>query len=297
MKPVIIFKSILFVLSFVAAGITTNGQTISRLKTDTVGSLTNLKKRIVTLKVNRKLYYRMQKVHVDKISYGEGDADAAGNNENNTGIDSGRVFTPAPAANSANFFAGSTDCKGNLFAGKDRAVVKTHAVTANPVIFTTINALFASGILVPDAVMRNSESGVKKSPESERVPAERKTVTVKKAFLYGIYREGDNDFHVIIGNGLSGDKRILFNIEISALPGDNLNSGLNKPRNEIIKRFGDLKCSDGAFKPIDVLIPIMVKGSLFYDIDHAPGIVGFGKFKPKTAWEMHPVQVIAFLDE
>lgn len=46
-----------------------------------------------------------------------------------------------------------------------------------------------------------------------------------------------------------------------------------------------------------LLIPISVKGSLFYDIDHPPGHVSFGNYKPTTAWEIHPVQKIKFLDE
>jgi hypothetical protein len=297
MRTVKAFKLILIALLFSEAGMCTQAQQISRLKTDTVSSLTNMKKRIVTLKVNKARYYRIQKVSLNEISFGESDSEASDNTENATEIDSSRAFAPSPAANSANFFAGSTDCEGKVFAGKDRAIVKTHTVSGNNISFATINALFASGILVPDAIMRNGESGVHKNPESERVAVEKKTVTIRKAFLYGIYREGDNDFHVIIGNGLRGNKRKLFNIEISGLPGGELNSVLNQPRNKVINRFGDIKCADGAFKPIDMLIPIMVKGSLFYDIDHPAGKVGFGKFKPKTAWEIHPVQQIKFLDE
>lgn len=258
---------------------------------DTIRNLVHQRNRIAVLKVNNRVSYRMQKVPVDSIVFSTEESGI----DSGVGLDRGgitRAFAPA-----GNYYPTSEDCQGAVFAGKDRALVKTHTVSGHLVSFSNLNDLFASGLLIPDETMRNGESGVKKDPEGERVDVEKKTVLIKQAFLYGIYRESDNDFHIIIGNGLAGSKRKLFNIEISGLPGDAPNSTLKTPRKKIIARFGDIRCNDGAFKPIDKLIPIRIKGALFYDIDHPPGHVGFGNYKPKTAWEIHPVQQIIFLDE
>jgi hypothetical protein len=37
---------------------------------------------------------------------------------------------------------------------------------------------------------------------------------------------------------------------------------------------------------------VTVEGSLFYDVDHAPGAVGPRDMKPTTAWEIHPITQI-----
>jgi len=36
-------------------------------------------------------------------------------------------------------------------------------------------------------------------------------------------------------------------------------------------------------------IAVEVQGSLFYDIDHEPGVVGPLDMQPRTAWEIHPI--------
>ena len=33
-----------------------------------------------------------------------------------------------------------------------------------------------------------------------------------------------------------------------------------------------------------------------FDVDHAAGVVGPGNFKPKTAWEIHPITKLEFLN-
>jgi hypothetical protein len=44
-------------------------------------------------------------------------------------------------------------------------------------------------------------------------------------------------------------------------------------------------------------VPVLVTGSLFYDIDHKPGVVGSftpPRRVPATAWEVHPIIEIVF---
>lgn len=273
---------------------------------DTIHSLVHQRNRISVLKVNNKVNYRMQKVPANEVIYSDESNEVLR-------IDSGVIRTErdvtlsetdvrlarsrnVASSGSGNYYPNAVDCQGSVFAGKDRALVKTHIVSGHLNKFSNLNDLFASALIIPDETMRNGESGVKKDPDGERVDLEKKSIVISQAFIYGIYRESDNDFHIIIGNGLAGNKRKLFNIEVSGMPGDAPGSSLKTPRQAIIARFGDIKCSDGAFKPVDKLIPISIKGSLFYDIDHPPGHVGFGNYKPTTAWEIHPVQQIKFLD-
>ena len=50
----------------------------------------------------------------------------------------------------------------------------------------------------------------------------------------------------------------------------------------------------GSYIKFTPAIPVKVQGSLFYDIDHEPGVIGPTGFRPKTAWEIHPVTDIEF---
>jgi hypothetical protein len=251
---------------------------------DTVTTLQNQTSKFVVLKVADNKHYKMERIPPSQISH----------TETEKAVPKGIDNTAAPSATTSPFFPAATECGGDRFAGKDRAVAKTHLNSAQKKTFATIDALFASGLLTSDKQMRHLTPPISKDPNSTRVGNEIKEVEITKAFLYGIYKEKDNDFHVIIGNGKSGSQMKLLNIEIAALP--DAGTALQAPRDEIINRFGDLNCGDGAFKPVGTLIPIKVEGSLFYDIDHAAGLVGFGAFKPKTAWEIHPVKNIQFLD-
>jgi hypothetical protein len=68
------------------------------------------------------------------------------------------------------------------------------------------------------------------------------------------------------------------------------------------RRFNKTRCrrplpSRSYFRP-DPPVPIRVTGSLFWDVDHEdPPYVGPNDFKPKTAWEIHPISDIEFLEE
>jgi hypothetical protein len=37
---------------------------------------------------------------------------------------------------------------------------------------------------------------------------------------------------------------------------------------------------------------VLIEGSLFFDIDHAAGVVGPEGKRPKKAWEIHPITKI-----
>ena len=39
---------------------------------------------------------------------------------------------------------------------------------------------------------------------------------------------------------------------------------------------------------------VKIRGSIFFDTDHAAGTVGPTGFRPATAWEIHPVIYLEF---
>jgi hypothetical protein len=95
---------------------------------------------------------------------------------------------------------------------------------------------------------------------------------------------------IIIGD----NDKTFFNIECSGLPPPQASSSatLKKVRKQVEDFFGEL-CSSkySVFQPG---IKVEITGPLFYDIDHPPGKVGPEGFRPKTAWEIHPISNVAF---
>jgi len=230
--------------------------------------------------------YKIQRILPAQISYGEPQ----------TFERAALARTAAPS--SGPYYPNGQKCSGEIFAGTDRALAKTHEVTnGTDTSFSGFDEFYTSGLLKPDAEMIQYTPPITKKPESPRVYEEKYNILIDTVYIYGIYREDDNDFHMIIGNGKTGSSMKLLNAEVSGLPGDTNDSLLIVVRNKIITRFGDIACKDGAYKPVNSWIPIQIRGSIFFDIDHKAGIVGFGIYKPTTAWEIHPVTGIKFLDE
>jgi len=266
---------------------------------DTLRSLEDTKKDVFYYELDNGSVYKLKHVSKDSIDYGEEEEEDTMETSMSSSQSFLSFFFSSAAAAPASCKTGE-DCEGDIYAGRDRKQVKTSIYHGTIENFNEVKDLLNT--LASDDDMRNHNPKISKACESERVAEEKRSVRIKSAYLYGIYREPDNDFHVIIGNGVWGGSGMkLMNIEISALPDDESSSDykkLSKVRDKIIEEFGELKCHQGAFKPVDELIPISVEGSLFYDIDHAPGIVGFTsdgiKIKPKTAWEIHPVTKIIF---
>ncbi|MCW3126624.1 MAG: hypothetical protein JWO03_2282 [Bacteroidetes bacterium] len=251
-------------------------------KFDTVTTVANLRMDTFYLKIGAK-HYKMMKVHRDSVAWDEHDGTMA------SAMAAARTSTGSKAEK----------CTSDYFAGTDRMDAKTSIFRGNVTRYNTINDLIAD--LPSDADMKAHDPKITKLPTSERVAEEQKYVKVSTAYIYGIYRENDNDFHCIVGNGEVGGTRMkLFNIEFSALPPKNSHdyADMNDVRSQIIEKFGDLACGDGAFKPVEELIPVSIEGPLFFDIDHPAGVVGFSAggitFHPKTAWEIHPVVKLDF---
>jgi hypothetical protein len=136
--------------------------------------------------------------------------------------------------------------------------------------------------------------------EFDRVKEEKRNVTVP-VWLYAIKKEAnDNDYHLITGSNPDVGPIRYMNMEITGLPlGGPNRAKLRVPR-EALKQFlrehHDRVTTSGYFRFEDP-VPVRITGSLFYDIDHKPGVVGSFKDPPrvpKTAWEVHPISKIDF---
>jgi hypothetical protein len=152
--------------------------------------------------------------------------------------------------------------------------------------------------LPKDTDMGDHKPPIKDDPTSQRVKEEQRNVRVR-AFLYAASREGDNDFHFIVG--LDPKLPPMFmNMELSGLPpaGSPSSAALTKVRNAY-KTFLAAHPKDHVPGPGYLHyvppVPIDVQGSLFFDITHFKGThPGPAKIRPKTIWEVHPITDITF---
>ena len=72
-------------------------------------------------------------------------------------------------------------------------------------------------------------------------------------------------------------------------------NGINAVRTYLKNYFGSTLCTSTGYTKFTPAIRVkLLKGSLFFDIDHTAGTVGPTGLRPNTAWEMHPIQAISF---
>ncbi len=176
------------------------------------------------------------------------------------------------------------DCVTDDFHGKARKIPKTTVVIAKTENFSVLK-LFLGG-LPKDKLM--IENPIIESKPNERVIEEKRNVKLTKVFLIAVKREPDNDFHMIIGDA-SGN---FFNTENTGLVSTSPKS-LKDVRKKIITFMGGNFCS-AKYQKFKPGIPIEIEGSLFYDTEHKPGIVGPADARPLTSWEIHPITNIVF---
>jgi hypothetical protein len=183
--------------------------------------------------------------------------------------------------------AGVSDQIKARFRGQDRKGPKTSIADAEIENFENLRSLIAS--LPSDDDMRNHEPPVEKDSMS-RFAEERRNVRVA-AWIYAIKYEADQDWHVIIGTDPSTTSKTFFNAEVSGLPSQSSAAfeTLLKVRQQLANILDNDLPQEGSYRKYEDPIPVLIGGSLFYDIDHAPGIVGPTGMRPRTAWEIHPI--------
>lgn len=183
--------------------------------------------------------------------------------------------------------------ESDIFAGTARKTAKTTLVSGTAEEFDSVQALWSS--LEPDEDMIHRDPPISHASTSRRVREERRRVSVV-ALLCAASREDDNDYHAILcddPHATAPDERYCLNVEVSGLPRSGAYvARLTAARQQFSDILGgNLPGSRYAF--YEPPIPVLVTGSLFYDIDHRPGAVGPSALRPDTAWEIHPVETIA----
>src|SRR5262249_20571454 len=187
------------------------------------------------------------------------------------------------------------------FIGHDRMAAKTSIAAAATEPFAALQDLLDELMQrFPDDQMRNRNPPIRKDPDSDRVAEENRNITLT-AWLYAVKKEAnDNDYHLIIGTDPDVAPIQYMNMEISGLPpSEPTRTKLRVPRQalkDFLREHHESVGTSGYLRFEDP-VPVRVTGSLFYDIDHAPGEVG--SFKPPsrvpaTAWEIHPITAIVF---
>lgn len=173
------------------------------------------------------------------------------------------------------------------FIGSVRITPKTNYSTKKNESFATIKALYRK--LKSKEEMDDLHIG----HSDERDAMEDRNIVIKKAYLYTITIEKDNDLHLLLGNTpsyIQGTTRV-FNAEISAIPPD----GTTEIKNHMIdlrkKAIGLLgaipQCGKVGYLQSNHRFSI--RGSLFYDTHHTGSPAKCREVEGESAWEIHPV--------
>jgi hypothetical protein len=275
----------LLILLIVAAIFVTSCRSSSRIsKTEAAGldTITNINQ----LETKKKAIYKNAKGEHRLMRY---EPDPKDSTEEN---DSLRLINSGGGANIRSFIvlAVNKRCDSDNFDGSNRADAKISISPSTLQSYSTIRSL--AGTLPGKDLMVDSISGT----NMPRIPSENRNVTIKKAYLYAYSRQTDEDFHVIIGTTKKASATTrYFNVEISGLPpaGHPSFDILNAVRNAFFLEATDNLCASGYFFYINPL-KIEVSGSLFFDRQHANGLIGPASARPPDAWEIHPVTSLVF---
>lgn len=185
----------------------------------------------------------------------------------------------------------SQKCQTDVFQGCIRAKVKTTMLKKKPTYYATVAELLA--VLPGKEDMKTR--GISSAENSERDIAENENVVVETAYLFAIYKEDDNDYHMIIGSTAKLNSAVLMNIEISGLPRSASTATKNKFRRvrgkiENTSYLQNIPCKPSPILLLGTAIILKnIKGSLFWDSQHSGGGVGPSAARPNSAWEIHPV--------
>jgi hypothetical protein len=139
---------------------------------------------------------------------------------------------------------------------------------------------------------------IPQTSDSKRVEQEKRNVCVK-AYIYAFKKEGDNDYHVILGDAPGTPGLQFLNTEVSGIPVGGTDENRDKlwaVRKAFKDAFSLGNSGPGSYYRPDPPVPVLITGSLFWDVDHENVVVGPADFKPKDAWEIHPISAIEFLE-
>ena len=189
-----------------------------------------------------------------------------------------------------------SDAITDVFTGKLRADVKTSYVNFPADTFFFIKDFHK---WLPDDEYMHKYSDARFN-DRPRCKEENKNVVLADLFIYGVKREDDNDYHIILGSSHKLHKdQPYFSAEISGLhdPSSASYQTLKAVRAKFKAYFGDDINKEYVFVASEKHPPIhidYISGSLFFDNHHYSGHSSVQGFKVCSAWEIHPVTSIVF---
>jgi hypothetical protein len=176
----------------------------------------------------------------------------------------------------------------DTFAGHSRAAAKTSIADAPVEEFADLAAFILT--LPSEYAMRLHVPKITEAATSDRVAEETRNVRVH-AYIWAAKKESDNDYHLMLGTK-SGAPFVT--AEVTGLPTSGpFRARLAKARQDFVALVGSRLPGAEKYERLSPPIAVVVTGSIFYDIDHAPGAVGPKWAKPASAWEIHPVTEIS----
>jgi hypothetical protein len=184
----------------------------------------------------------------------------------------------------------------DMFLGEVRAAAKTSYVKS---ISDTFYSMKRFRKWLPDDEYMHKSTDAKHQ-DSPRTAEENKNVTLTDIYIYGVKREDDNDFHVLLGPSLHTEKGPhFFSAEISGLPDPSSPdfAQMLAVRDQFKAYFGKDAKKETVFVASEKNPPIhlqYITGSLFFDNHHYSGHSAVQGYKSFSAWEIHPVMSIGF---
>jgi hypothetical protein len=198
---------------------------------------------------------------------------------------------PSPAELAARAALGPDDYRGT-----DRKAAKLSIGTGPTEEFSDLNDLLAT--LPPEGAMTNHRPPITRGANSNRVAEEQRNVRVT-CWLYAASQEADRDYHLILGREPGAVPPRYMTMELSGLPPRNSPSfaKLKAARDSFKSFFGPANLPGPSYSFYDPPIPVIVEGSLFFDITHARGSrPGPSSLRPNmpVIWEVHPITKMEF---
>jgi hypothetical protein len=185
--------------------------------------------------------------------------------------------------------------ESEFYHGTDRKAAKLSIVDSAPQGFDDLRDLIAT--LPSKTAMVNHTPRITTKANSGRVDEENRNVRVR-CWLYAASREADDDYHLILGRAPGLTPETYMTMELAGLPPTDADSfsQLFAARKTFNDSFGS-NLPGTSYSFFDPPIPVIVEGSLFFDITHArgtpPGPMSLRSNMP-VIWEVHPVTTIEF---
>lgn len=182
-----------------------------------------------------------------------------------------------------------------FYKGSDRKAAKLSIAQAPIVSFDDVNDLL--GTLPSKDAMAKHNPPITTQASSNRVAEEKRNVRVR-CWLYAASKEADNDFHLILGRAPGLTPPRFMTMELAGLPPKNAASFPTlKAARDAFHAFFSSNLPGTGYDFYDPPIPVLIEGSLFFDMTHAkgtpPGPVSLRPNMP-VIWEVHPITRIVF---